>query len=146
VDLAELARRTLRTAEAAGSGVRADVHVEQGARRAIGDPDQLLRAMTNIVRNAWEAAGSEGLLKINITSEGETRVAVRFEDNGPGIPAEWIGDLFKPFHSRKQGGSGLGLALVHRVMEAHGGSVLVEGGHGRGAAFTLVLPAEEPRP
>ncbi|MCI0408252.1 MAG: ATP-binding protein [Acidobacteria bacterium] len=143
VDLAELARRTLRLAEAAGTGIRASVQVEPGALRAVGDPDQLLRAMANLVRNAREAAGPEGMLRIRIAREGETRVAIRFEDDGPGIPPERVQGLFKPFQSTKRGGTGLGLALVHRVIETHGGTVVVEGRPGRGAAFTLVLPAEE---
>jgi len=144
VDLAELVRRTLRSSEAGGASIRASIHVEPEAPRSVGDPDQLLRAMSNIVRNAREAAGAEGLLKIKIAREGEGRVAIRFEDDGPGIPPDRVPDLFKPFQTTKRGGTGLGLALVHRVVEAHGGCVLVEGRPGRGAAFTLVLPAEEP--
>ena len=144
VDLADLARRTLRLADAAGSGLRSSIHAEPDAPRTVGDPDQLLRAMSNIVRNAREAAGPEGFLKIQVAREGEKRVAIRFEDDGPGIPPERIPDLFKPFQTTKRGGTGLGLALVHRVVAAHGGNVLVEGRPGRGAAFTLVLPAEEP--
>jgi signal transduction histidine kinase len=143
VDLAELARRTLRLAEAAGNGIRTSVQVEAGVPCTVGDPDQLLRAMTNLVRNAREAAGPDGLLKIRVAREGEARVAIRFEDNGPGIPPEIVRDLFKPFQTTKRGGTGLGLALVQRVIETHGGKVQVEGRLGRGAAFTLVLPVEE---
>jgi signal transduction histidine kinase len=143
VDLGELVRRVLRSAEAAGLGLRAEVRVGENAPRALGDPDQLQRAFGNLVRNALEAAGPDGLLRVEVAPDGGGRVSVRFEDSGPGIPPEQIPRLFRPFHTTKPGGTGLGLALVHRVVEGHGGEVRVEGRPGLGAAFTIALPAEQ---
>ena len=143
IDLADLARRVLRSSEAAGDGLQAIVRVAPGTPLAAGDPDQLQRAIGNIVRNAREAAGHGGRLTIDVASEGAHRVAMRFEDDGPGIPPDVVPRLFLPFFTTRPGGTGLGLALVHRVMEAQGGEVRVEARPGPGAVFTLVLPAIE---
>jgi two-component system sensor histidine kinase HydH len=140
VDVAELARGVLRAAEVAGMQLRADLRVRDGAARALGDPDQLQRAFTNVVRNAAEATGPGGLLRVEVGRDDAGRVTVRFEDNGPGIPPEQVARLFQPFHTTKPGGTGLGLALVHRVVEAHGGTLGVDGRPGLGAVFTIALP------
>ncbi|HZN02758.1 MAG TPA: ATP-binding protein, partial [Candidatus Polarisedimenticolia bacterium] len=141
VDLADLARRALRSSDAAGDGLQGVVRVAPGTPPAAGDPDQLQRAIGNIVRNACEAAGRGGRLTIDVAPEGAHRVSMRFEDDGPGIPPENVPRLFLPFFTTRPGGTGLGLALVHRVMEAQGGEVRVDVRPGRGAVFTLVLPA-----
>ena len=142
VDLADLARRVLRAAEVAGMDMRAEVVLKSSPARARGDPDQLQRAFANLVRNAREAAGPEGRLRVEVGRDSDGRCAVRFEDNGPGIPPEVMARLFEPFLTTKPGGTGLGLALVHRVVQAHGGEVRVEGRPGLGAAITIVLPAD----
>ena len=141
VDLADLAHSALRSAEAAGQGLKAMMRVADGTPPAAGDPDQLRRAVGNLLRNAREAAGPLGSVRIEITPEGSDRVAIRIEDNGPGISAEALPRLFQPFFTTRPGGTGLGLALVHRLVEAHGGEVRVEARPAEGAAFTIVLPA-----
>jgi signal transduction histidine kinase len=140
VDVAELTRRVLRSASAAGLSLRAELQVTSEATRALGDPDQLQRAFANLVQNASEAAGPGGFLRIEVGRDGSGRVTIRFQDNGPGIPPEQMARLFQPFHTTKPGGTGLGLALVHRVVESHGGELRVDGRPGLGAAFTLALP------
>jgi signal transduction histidine kinase len=145
VDLGDLARRVLRSSEAAGDGLQGIVRVAPGTPLAAGDPDQLQRAVGNIVRNACEAAGPGGRLTVDVAPEGDHRVSMRFEDNGPGIPPDVLPRLFLPFFTTRPGGTGLGLALVHRVMEAQGGEVRVDSRPGRGAIFTLVLPALDAR-
>jgi signal transduction histidine kinase len=141
VDVAELARGVLRSASASGLDLRAEVRVSSEASRALGDPDQIQRAFANLVRNASDAAGPGGMLRIHVGKDGSGKITVRFEDNGPGIPPEEIPRLFQPFHTTKATGTGLGLALVHRIVEAHGGEIRVEGRQGLGAAFTIALPA-----
>ena len=139
VDLADLVRRALRSAEAAGQGLKTTVRVADGTPPAAGDPDQLQRAVGNILRNAREAAGASGAVRVDVAPEGSDRVSIRIEDDGPGIPAEALPRLFQPFFTTKARGTGLGLALVHRVIDAHGGEVRVET-LPRGAAFILILP------
>ena len=141
VDLADLAHSALRSAEAAGQGLKAMMRVADGTPPAAGDPDQLRRAVGNLLRNAREAAGPRGSVRIEIAPEGPDRVAIRIEDDGPGTSAEALPRLFQPFFTTRPGGTGLGLALVHRLVEAHGGEVRVEARPSEGAAFTIVLPA-----
>jgi signal transduction histidine kinase len=143
VPLERVARQTLRAAEVAGRGMHAEVHAAHGTPAALGDPDQLRRVFENLIRNAWEAAGSGGSLRIDLGPEGEGRVSARIEDNGPGIADDEVPHLFQPFRTTRQGGTGLGLALVHRIVESHGGEIRVDGRPGRGAVFTLSLPAAE---
>lgn len=141
VAMGDLARRVLRDADAAGLGLHSEVIVRDGAGPAAGDRFQLQRALANLVRNARDAAGQSGTVRIEISREGTDRIALRVQDDGPGIPASVMSRLFAPFQTTKPQGTGLGLALVHRVVSDHGGEVRVEAGEGRGAAFTLILPA-----
>ncbi len=144
VDLAGLLRATLREAEYAGLGMNfaldADVGAHDAAPAVVADPDQLRRAFANLVRNAREAAGPGGHLAISVTRAADG-VAIAFADDGPGLPEGATGRIFEPFHTTKKGGLGLGLALVQRVVDAHGGTIRVER-RPRGTCFTIVLPAD----
>jgi two-component system sensor histidine kinase HydH len=140
VDAGDLAKRVARAAELSGTGLEVEVEISPDAAPVTGDPDQLHRAFENLVRNAAEAAGEGGTLRISVAAGREGRTEIGFADNGPGIPDDVIPHLFRPFHTTKTSGTGLGLALVHRIVESHGGSIRVEGRPGRGAVFTLELP------
>ncbi len=146
VRLDALAGKCLQAMRLSGPSIRAEVNVDPGSPPALGDPDQLQRAFMNLIQNAREAAGAGGALRLDIAPAGPDRVLIRFEDDGPGIPPEMIPRLFKPFATNRPGGTGLGLALVHRVVEAHGGEIRVDGRPGIGAAFTLLLPAARELP
>ena len=142
----ELVRHAVRGAGLAGREMNTEIHVEPGTPRVTGDGDQLLRAMENLIRNAREATGPEGTLKVDIRRAPTGEVVLRFEDDGPGISAPELSQIFRPFHTTKPGGTGLGLALVHRIVHAHGGDIRVEGRPGQGAVFTLLLPAAGEQP
>jgi signal transduction histidine kinase len=68
-------------------------------------------------------------------------VFVRFSDTGPGIPADAISKVFDPFFSTRDDGTGLGLTIVHRIVDEHGGHIEVTSDAGAGTAFTVSLPA-----
>ena len=115
-----------------------------------GDRDLLHRALFNLLLNAGQFAGREGTVLATVTASvqegldlsggsGEV-VRVAIEDDGPGIDANDLGRIFDPFYTKRKGGSGLGLAVVHRTVEAHDGSVYVEPGAVGGARFVLLLP------
>jgi two-component system sensor histidine kinase PilS (NtrC family) len=116
-----------------------------------GDADLLHRTVFNLVLNAVQHSGAQGVVRVEVgrISEPElppgvrvpapVRLAVR--DNGCGIRAEDVPRIFDPFFSTRRGGTGLGLALVHRAVQAHHGAILVDGGPGQGAQFTVYLPA-----
>jgi len=110
------------------------------------DPVQIQQILVNLARNALEAVKGQPKPEIAITTcRAENNVVIRVEDNGPGIQAEAIPDLFKAFASSKNQGLGLGLAISKTIAQSHGGTLEVDpGGKGRGARFTLSLPLTEP--
>jgi signal transduction histidine kinase len=104
-----------------------------------GDPVQLRQVFVNLVENAVHAASPAGEVRIRGASpDGAVEVAV--EDTGPGVDATTRQRLFEPLITTKEKGIGLGLALVKRIAERHGGSVEYSERPGGGARFTLRLP------
>ena len=103
----------------------------------VGDATQLRQALVNLILNAVQAASPAG--EVRVRREGST-AAIDVEDTGPGVAESVRGRLFEPLITTKDHGSGLGLALVKRVAERHGGSVGHEPCPGRGARFTLRIP------
>lgn len=116
-----------------------------------GDSDLLHRAIFNLVLNAAQAIGDGGAVRVTLRSATPDMVplgvlpesgAVRLviEDNGPGMPPDVRDRIFTPFFTTKPRGSGLGLPVVHRAIEAHRGVVLVDSSPGSGTRFTIILP------
>lgn len=131
------------------SGLRGRVRIEERLAKSLRplhfDGDLIRQVLWNVILNALEAMSGTGRLRVE-TSESDGEVAVRVEDNGPGIAAEELKRIFEPFHSTKQKGSGLGLAVAERIAAAHGGGLVVESEPGRGARFSLILPRAEADP
>jgi len=118
-----------------------DVQVDGDAEQVVADGDQLQMVLLNILLNAAQATGEDGSLKVVLSQDGDWR-RVAVVDSGPGIPEELREKIFKPFFTTKARGTGLGLAMVRRTVEGHGGQVLVECPEGGGTVVTLVLPAD----
>jgi signal transduction histidine kinase len=105
----------------------------------------LERALVNMVENALQAVQDEGRVVLRLRADSaEGRVLVEVEDDGPGMSAEARGRAFEPFFSTKTDGSGLGLALVKKIAEDHGGGVALASVPGEGARVSLWLPVERP--
>jgi two-component system sensor histidine kinase PilS (NtrC family) len=104
------------------------------------DPQQFRQAFWNISLNAVQAMPEGGELRVTVTTMRD-RLEIRVADSGEGIAPENVGHVFEPFFSTKLDGTGLGLALVHRIMQDHGGDVSVESAPGAGSTFTLGFPA-----
>jgi signal transduction histidine kinase len=98
------------------------------------------QAIANLVQNAMEAMPEGGPLSIECRQDGEDRMEVRVSDSGPGIPEENLEKIFLPFFTTKPKGTGMGLALVHKIVLAHGGRILVERRPGKGTTFVITLP------
>jgi signal transduction histidine kinase len=139
VDLTTTACTVARDAGLAGFGLKIQVQKPDHPVKVSGDPDQIRRSFENLVRNAFEAGGDETELTITPGVHDDGRRFVRFRDNGPGIPEDVLPQLFQPFFTTRSSGTGLGLALIHRIMEAHGGTVEVDSRLGDGAVFTLLF-------
>jgi signal transduction histidine kinase len=132
-------------------GVKIDCVTPQDALFIEGDEDLLHRALFNLVLNALQASPSGGTVGVEVAALGreeappgvaiERGVVIRVSDNGPGIPLEIRDRLFDPFFTTKPGGSGLGLAVVHRAIEAHRGYVFVDSDD-RGTRVTVLLPVQ----
>ena len=127
------------------AGTRALEQVEarvSGQGSAAGDPQKLHQVLVNLVKNAAEAAGPGG--RVEIAVEGAPgRVRLSVSDSGPGLSDEVRAHLFEPFFSRKDGGTGLGLAVSKGIVEAHRGTLEAESLAAGGARFTVALPAAE---
>jgi two-component system sensor histidine kinase PilS (NtrC family) len=153
VDIAAIARGAGNLASAHPDrkpSVRVTCTGPQGPLVIDGDEDLLHRAVFNLALNAVQAAPASGSVQIDLGEMPEDElpagvvfeqgaIALRVSDDGPGIPAEIRDRLFHPFFTTKPGGSGLGLAVVHRAVEAHRGLVLVDSSPG-GTRFTVLLP------
>lgn len=145
-DLVEVVNRALgvATPQARAKQVRLEVQAPTRLPMSI-DPSLVRRAMENLLLNAVEFSGQEppGLVKVEIARKGREAVII-VDDNGPGVPPEERDRVFKPYYSSKAGGTGLGLALVKQVFQAHGGAVRCEDSPLRGARFVATLPIDEP--
>lgn len=107
----------------------------------LGDATALRQAFSNLLRNSQEAAREDVPLRIDVVAcvNGDS-VQLVLSDNGKGIAAADLPKVFIPFFTTKERGTGLGLALVHRIVSEHGGTVTVSS-NGHGASFTVELPA-----
>ncbi len=104
-----------------------------------GDGEALLKVIVNLVQNALHATSAGGTVRVRTAvQEGEAVLTVA--DSGAGIAPEDIPHLFRPYFSRREGGSGLGLALVHRIVTEHGGRIEVTSEPGQGTQFIVRLP------
>jgi two-component system, NtrC family, sensor histidine kinase PilS len=156
VEVAPLLRHAVDVARAHpdAAGVTFEVRIAPTAERCIvvGDEDLLHRAVFNLALNGAQWAGATGAVRVeaepvetDLLAPGRgaaTAVRIRVSDTGPGIPAAHAEHVFDPFFTERPGGTGLGLALVQRAAEAHGGAVLVEpSAEVPGATLALYLPA-----
>ena len=105
-----------------------------------GDRPQLEQAVLNLVLNAVEAMPEGGELRLGVQMR-EGNVLLSVQDSGRGMPKEIAARLFEPFLTRRPGGTGLGMALVRRTVEAHGGSLKVDSQPGKGTRVEIRLPA-----
>ncbi len=142
VDLGELVADVL--AEERMAARETELVQDGSYGEAVVDAALVRRALVNLVRNAREAAETgEGPPRVRVTGERppDGSSVLRIEDSGPGVPPEAARTLFVPFASTKKGGTGLGLSLVAKILDLHGGAVAV----GRsdtlgGASFVVTLP------
>jgi two-component system sensor histidine kinase PilS (NtrC family) len=129
-----------------------------------GDPELLHRTLLNLVLNAVQVGDQDADVSVHVVADAlrpelvpsevslGQPVRIRVVDDGPGIDAEDLPRIFDPFYTRRAGGSGLGLSIAHRAVQAHGGALIASSDPGQGATFAMVLPrrtgrgrSEEPK-
>ncbi len=136
-------------ADAARAGVAVETHIASGVPAVVGDAGTLRSAVQNLVGNAIKYAGDDRWVRVSVASAhtpaAEVRIAV--EDHGAGLDADERRKVFEPFYRGRDAvanqiqGSGLGLSLVQRIADAHGGRVELTSEPGKGSTFTICLPA-----
>jgi PAS domain S-box-containing protein len=132
---------------ARAKGLRVQPVLDPSAGRVLGDPDRLQQVFWNLLSNAIKFTGEGGHVQVRLGAVNGS-AEVRVEDNGVGIPADFLPHVFEMFrqrdssNTRVHGGLGLGLSVVRHLVELHGGTVVAESaGEGRGAVFTVRLPS-----
>ncbi len=129
--------------ECASKGVALSLSVEQGPEAAFADGFQLKHALLNLVLNAVQATPAGGT--IVITTGGSLReLEITVADTGEGIPADVLPRAFEAFFTTREGGTGLGLPIARRIVEAHGGRLAIESHAGRGTVARISLPTTPP--
>jgi signal transduction histidine kinase len=143
VDLAGLVDEVVAEGRATSPKARFSVEGDLPVRAA--DAALLRRALVNLVRNAAEAAGEDGLILVRGESTPDAAFVLTVEDSGPGVAPEAIAKLFVPFSSTKADGTGLGLSLVAKIASLHG--AIVTAGRSDalgGASFRIAFPPGAP--
>ncbi len=136
---------------------RAEFEVEARGQLADlwGDPDLLYRILFNLILNAVQVGAPHRPVRVRIVADslgpmfvpgrpelGEP-VRIRVIDDGPGIDPDDMSRIFDPFFTRRKGGTGMGLAIASRAVQAHGGVLLASSEPGKGAAFSVVIPRRD---
>ncbi len=133
-----------------------EVEIDSALDDLWGDPDLVHRTLTNLVLNAVQVSEPD-LVTVRIVVDSLSPdlvpaglasgmpVRIRVIDDGPGVAPEDLGRIFDPFYTRREGGSGMGLAIAHRAVQAHGGALLVSSTLGEGATFAIILPRRDPQ-
>jgi len=126
-------------------GVTVQFLLERDLPEAIGDRVQLQQVLLNLVINACDAMSSlvgERKLTIMSRSLGEAEVEFSVWDNGPGLAADRVEQVFEPFVTTKTDGMGLGLSVCKTIVKSHGGRIWAQHNDGPGASFHVALPAQ----
>jgi two-component system, NtrC family, sensor histidine kinase HydH len=105
------------------------------------DPNQMKQVLINLVKNALEAIENQGVITLTTFAQNG-QVCLAVQDTGKGIDPEIIADIFNPFFTTKKAGTGLGLAVINKIIEDHHGTITVESLKGQGTTFTLQLPCQ----
>jgi PAS domain S-box-containing protein len=109
------------------------------------DPEQFQQVILNLLQNSAQAVNQTGVIELALdmtSSEQKESVCLRLSDNGPGMPPEVLKKIFTPFYTSKETGTGLGLATVKKIMEAHQGEVRLKSEVGQGTEVEIWLPRE----
>ena len=139
--LSELVDQTLMLYEGLFRDVRFERRYAAELPRVRVDPSQIKRVLINLIDNAIDALAKRGTIEVATEIDADAgRVRLIVADDGPGIPAAAHAQLFVPSFSTKRRGSGLGLAVVSRIVQEHQGTIRVEANQPKGARFVVELP------
>jgi len=149
VELLATLEPVIRLMESTAKKRQIDVVVEGDASLPAisADPDQLKQIALNLILNAIESSPAGGRVTVDARAGARlgpsAAVVVEVRDQGPGIPPDQLENIFHPFFTTKETGTGLGLALVHQMVVDHGGEIAVDSVPGRGTTFRVTLPVAQ---
>jgi two-component system NtrC family sensor kinase len=149
INLGELVQRTLHlhTYSLRKNNITVDYLPEPSLPVVTGDSHQLMQIFLNLILNAEQAmreARDRGTLRIRLQKSSKS-VAITFQDDGPGIAADVLPNIFDPFYTTKRPGrgTGLGLSICKAILREHGGEIEASSGPGGGAVFKVTLPVPD---
>ena len=122
-------------------GLHVLLRLDEKPVRALLDPGQMKQILINLIKNAMQAMKSNGQLTLGTSGE-ESGVWLRVEDTGPGISRDQLPQIFDPYYTTRETGAGLGLMIVHQIVEQHQGKIHVDQDGERGVRFRIWLPHE----
>ena len=153
VNIHDILNRSKRSAQLGfGAHIRFEEEYDPSLPAAKANSDQLLQVVLNIIKNASEACGNSGKIKLKTAFDHSFRLRrsdgtwqalplqIQICDNGPGLPFEIKEEVFDPFVSGKENGTGLGLALASKIISDHDGWIAVDSVQGN-TVFTISLAA-----
>jgi two-component system, NtrC family, sensor histidine kinase HydH len=120
-------------------GIRMETRLDPNLPPIQADPNQMEQVLLNLLKNALEATEDQGVIRVSSGHEdGEVWFAV--QDTGKGMPEDVQEKIFHPFYTTKQKGTGLGLAVINKIITDHRGAITVDSAAGSGSTFTVRLP------
>jgi signal transduction histidine kinase len=122
------------------------LHLSPDDVELVAERDTLRRALINIIRNALQACTSGGEVTITVAAPSPSSRTIEVRDSGCGIPPEQLAQVLTPFYTTKEKGSGLGLALTHKILNQHGGRLELESAVGVGTTVRMILPFDPDAP
>jgi signal transduction histidine kinase len=145
VDVNELLNRTIGLLRAQlPASIEIVLHYDHDAPCVRADIQQTQQVFWNLLLNAAQAMDGRGVLTLTSALEDES-VRITISDTGKGIPEETVHRIFKPFFTTKHKGTGLGLSICKRIMDQHGGSIVISSVEGKGSTVTLTFPPHRPQ-
>ena len=129
-----------------GSRARLQLHIQPDLWLVEADKGQISQVISNLVINAQQAMPTGGMINItanNVILDDVRMVEIKVEDEGSGIPPQYLDKIFDPYFSTKQTGSGLGLASSYSIINKHNGRITVESKINEGTQFIILLPASD---
>ncbi|MBN1779773.1 HAMP domain-containing protein [bacterium] len=140
VRINELAESAVHLFKNGHPGIRIHLNLDRALPDIEADRDQLKRVFNNLLKNAAEAMDGQGEIRVESRcSEDGKSVHLTVRDNGKGMPPEILKRIFQPSFTTKERGSGLGLAMVQKIVESHHGTIFVESAPGKGTTMTIRL-------
>ncbi|MBA4424236.1 MAG: PAS domain-containing sensor histidine kinase, partial [Syntrophus sp. (in: bacteria)] len=127
-------------AQEKGIGIAAELPPEIGEIPL--DADRFSQVLMNLFLNAFAAMGAGGTLRVSLARQDDRMIRISVSDTGAGIRKEDLPRVFDPYFTTKPSGTGLGLPIVQKIVEAHGGEILLASEPGQGTTATVLLPTQ----